>query len=75
VNIRKFLLRANSLEELVRLGTMTAQCARFLEASVVAGLNMVVAGATQAGKTTLVTIPQRPMSSVFDTQHVVCRPG
>jgi pilus assembly protein CpaF len=53
VNIRKFLLRANSLEELVRLGTMTAQCARFLEASVVAGLNMVVAGATQAGKTTL----------------------
>jgi pilus assembly protein CpaF len=56
VNIRKFLLRANSLEELVRLGTMTAQCARFLEASVVAGLNMVVAGATQAGKTTLLIL-------------------
>jgi pilus assembly protein CpaF len=53
VNIRRFLLRANSLEELVRLGTMSGQCARFLEASVVAGLNIVVAGATQAGKTTL----------------------
>jgi pilus assembly protein CpaF len=53
VNIRRFVLRAHSLAELVRLGTMTDQCARFLEASVVAGLNIVTAGATQAGKTTL----------------------
>jgi pilus assembly protein CpaF len=53
VNIRRFVLRAHSLAELVRLGTMTGQCARFLEASVVAGLNIVTAGATQAGKTTL----------------------
>ena len=53
VNIRKFVLRAHSLDELVRLGTMTPACAAFLEASVVAGLNIVVAGATQAGKTTL----------------------
>ena len=52
VNIRKFVLRAHALEELVRLGTLTTQCARFLEAAVVAGLNIVVAGATQAGKTT-----------------------
>jgi pilus assembly protein CpaF len=53
VNIRRFVLRAHSLAELVRLGTTTDQCARFLEASVVAGLNIVTAGATQAGKTTL----------------------
>ena len=53
VNIRRFVLRAHSLAELVRLGTMTEGCARFLEASVVAGLNIVTAGATQAGKTTL----------------------
>jgi pilus assembly protein CpaF len=53
VNIRRFVLRANSLAELVRLGTVTDQCARFLEAAVVAGLNIVTAGATQAGKTTL----------------------
>jgi pilus assembly protein CpaF len=53
VNIRKFVLRANRLEELVLLGTMTPQCARFLEAAVVAGVNLVAAGATQAGKTTL----------------------
>jgi pilus assembly protein CpaF len=55
VNIRKFVLRANSLRELIRLGTMSRQCARLLEAAVVAGLNIVVAGATQAGKTTLLS--------------------
>ena len=54
VNIRKFVLSANSLDELVGLGTLTAQAARFLEAAVVAGLNVIVAGGTQAGKTTLV---------------------
>jgi pilus assembly protein CpaF len=53
VNIRKFVLSANSLDELVALGTLTAQAARFLEAAVVAGLNVIVAGGTQAGKTTL----------------------
>jgi hypothetical protein len=46
VNIRRFVLRAHSLAELVRLGTMTGQCARFLETSVVAGLNIVTAGGT-----------------------------
>src|SRR5690242_6794351 len=53
VNIRKFLLRAAHLEDLVELGTLTPQAAAFLEASVRAGLNILVAGATQAGKTTL----------------------
>jgi pilus assembly protein CpaF len=53
VNIRKFVISADSLDELVRLGTLTAQAAGFLEASVVAGLNIIVAGGTQAGKTTL----------------------
>lgn len=53
VNIRKFVLTAHSLDELVALGTVTAEAARFLEASVAAGLNLIVAGGTQAGKTTL----------------------
>jgi pilus assembly protein CpaF len=55
VNVRKFVVRERSLDELVRLGTMTPQCAGFLAASVVAGLNIVVAGATQTGKTTLLS--------------------
>jgi pilus assembly protein CpaF len=53
VNIRKFVLSANSLDELIALGTVTPQAARFLEASIAAGLNVIVAGGTQAGKTTL----------------------
>ena len=53
VNIRKFVLTANTMDELVALQTLTPQAARFLEAAVVAGLNVIVAGGTQAGKTTL----------------------
>jgi pilus assembly protein CpaF len=54
VNIRKFVgLRANVLEELVILGSLSPAAARFLSASVRAGLNIVVAGAVGAGKTTL----------------------
>jgi len=53
VNIRKFLLPAHSLDELIKLGTLTPAAARFLDASVASGLNLIVAGGTQAGKTTL----------------------
>ena len=53
VNIRKFLLRAHRLADLVALGSLTPQAASFLEASVRAGLNILVAGGTQAGKTTM----------------------
>ncbi len=53
VNIRKFVLRAHSLDELVALGSLTAHAARFLEAATAAGLNVIVSGGTQAGKTTL----------------------
>lgn len=53
VNIRKFVVRAARLSELVDLGTLTPSAALFLEASVRAGLNVLVAGGTGAGKTTL----------------------
>ena len=55
VNIRKFVLQAHSLDELVALGTLTSQAARFLEAAVASGLNVLVSGGTQAGKTHKVT--------------------
>jgi pilus assembly protein CpaF len=53
VNIRKFVVRAARLHDLVGLGSLTEQAACFLEAAVVAGLNVMVSGGTQAGKTTL----------------------
>lgn len=53
VNIRKFVLKASRLEHLVELGTLPQQAARFLAAAVASGLNILVSGATQAGKTTM----------------------
>jgi pilus assembly protein CpaF len=53
VNIRKFVVQADRLEDLVRLGTLTAPAAAFLAAAAASGLNILVAGGTQAGKTTL----------------------
>jgi pilus assembly protein CpaF len=55
VNVRRHVLPATRLDDLVALGTLTPSAARFLTASVVAGLNIVVAGGTQAGKTTLLS--------------------
>jgi pilus assembly protein CpaF len=53
VNIRKFVLRAHTLDELVRLETLNRDAATFLAAAVEAGLNVVVCGGTQTGKTTM----------------------
>jgi pilus assembly protein CpaF len=52
MNIRKFVLGITALDEIVVLNSITEQAARFLEASVTAGLNILVSGGTQAGKTT-----------------------
>lgn len=52
INIRKFVARASTLDDLVELGSLSPQAAAFLDACVLAGLNIVVAGGTQAGKTT-----------------------
>lgn len=53
VNIRKFVVRAHKLSDLVRKNSLTSQAAAFLDAAVRAGLNILVSGATQAGKTTM----------------------
>jgi pilus assembly protein CpaF len=53
VNIRKHVAPASRLDDLVSLGSLTPAASAFLHAAVVAGLNIVVAGGTQAGKTTL----------------------
>ncbi len=53
VNIRRFVIKANHVRDLVALGTMHQQAAEFLAASVACGLNVIVAGGTQSGKTTM----------------------
>lgn len=53
VNIRKFRSGMRDLRELVRLGSLSPQAGEFLHAAVWAGLNILVSGATQSGKTTM----------------------
>lgn len=53
VNIRKFVVAADELSDLVRLGSLPHHAATFLAAAVESGLNILVAGGTQAGKTTM----------------------
>ncbi len=53
VNIRKFTKRIRDLQKLVALGSLTRQCAEFLRMCVLSGQNILVSGATQSGKTTM----------------------
>jgi pilus assembly protein CpaF len=53
VNIRKFTRRIRSLKQLVEIGSLTQQSAEFLRMCVLAGQNILVSGATQSGKTTM----------------------
>ena len=53
VNIRKFNRGVRDLGALVALGSLTQQAAEFLRMCVLAGLTILVSGATQSGKTTM----------------------
>jgi pilus assembly protein CpaF len=53
VNIRKFTRRIRELHQLVALGALSQQAAEFLRMCVLAQQNILVSGATQSGKTTL----------------------
>ncbi|WP_432486527.1 CpaF family protein [Kineococcus sp. SYSU DK018] len=68
VNVRRFVARARRLEDLVALGSLSEQAARFLAAAVASGLNVLVSGATQAGKTTLLNCL---LSAVPPQQRIV----
>ena len=68
INIRKHLMRGKSLRELAALGTMTNHIAEFLESCVAARKNLLVSGATQAGKTTILNAL---VSAVAPTERIV----
>jgi pilus assembly protein CpaF len=52
LTLRKFILRATSLDRLAALGTLSESAAQFLDAAVQGGLNILVSGPTGSGKTT-----------------------
>ena len=53
LTIRKFQTRFFTAEELVRIGTMTAEMLATLETAIAAGKNILISGGTSTGKTTL----------------------
>jgi pilus assembly protein CpaF len=53
INIRKFPTRVHSLQKLVGFGSLKVEQAKFLSDQVRLGKNILVSGATQAGKTTM----------------------
>jgi pilus assembly protein CpaF len=53
VNIRKHLMQHKSLDDLARMGALSQEIAAELSGAVKRGLNILVSGGTQAGKTTL----------------------
>ncbi len=56
LTIRKFKETMGTVEDLIRVGTLTPYMARFLDASVRGKLNIIVCGGTGSGKTTLLNI-------------------
>jgi len=63
LTIRKFKENMNSIEDLIRNGTLTPYMARYLEAAVKGRLNILVCGGTGSGKTTILNILSSFISS------------
>lgn len=76
VTIRRHRLVARTLDDLVRLGTVTAPVAKFLRWAVAGRLNIVISGGTGTGKTNMINalcseIPSdERVITVEDTQEL-----
>jgi pilus assembly protein CpaF len=56
LTIRKFRKDPLKIEDLIRYGSVTPEFAQFLQACVVAKLNIIVSGGTGSGKTTMLNV-------------------
>lgn len=65
LTIRKFKRDLGNVEDFLRSGTLTPYMARFLEAAVLAKLNIIICGGTGSGKTTLLNV----LSSFIDNHE------
>jgi pilus assembly protein CpaF len=65
LTIRKFSARSFELDDLVRIGTLSAEAGEFLSACVRGRANILVSGGTGSGKTTLLNV----MSGMIPTDE------
>ena len=56
LTIRKFVKDMQTIDDFLRIGTLTPNMARFLETCVNAKMNIIISGGTGSGKTTLLNI-------------------
>ena len=81
VNIRKFSRSVRSLADLVTRGTLTPDARELIATAVRAGQTILVSGATQAGKTTMVCAlldelePDERIVTVEETFEIATRHG
>ena len=59
ITIRKFRKERITVEDMINFGSLTQNMASFLQACVVARMNIVISGGTGAGKTTLLNVLSR----------------
>ena len=84
ITVRKFQTDRHSVEDLVRIGSLSEEVAGFVRACVVSKVNIVISGGTGTGKTTMLNalsqfIPERerivtiedPVEIQLRQQHVV----
>jgi pilus assembly protein CpaF len=65
ITIRKFSKKRLTMEELIRIGTLSEESVEFLRRSVYAELNILISGGTGAGKTTLLNA----LSAAIPDEH------
>ncbi len=68
ITIRKFLESKLTIDQIIKLGTMTAHMAEFLQACVASRLNILITGNTSSGKTTLLNILA---TSIPDDERII----
>jgi pilus assembly protein CpaF len=68
VTIRKFSKRRLTLDDMIKLGTLSAETVEFLQRCIRAQLNMIVSGGTGSGKTTLLNALS---TAIPDSERIV----
>ena len=79
LTIRKFARERITMQEMIERGTVTAECAEYLQMLVLCGYNVFISGGTSSGKTTFLNaltdfIPERERVIVIEDSRELMLP-